>query len=327
MTASLLASGATINEINCLRKHTSVVKEANCQSRRPRHAHHPGPRRRHRQPAFDVIASGPTVPDQSTWRLAHCAALRTRIRAARRHCAAFAGRFRTATSRTRPNPMTCLCIQPDIGRRRQPRAATAAARRRIPGLQHTSPHYLPRRPARSPKSPQAWAARSRRSTAAAAAGLFYPRRRDHGHLGVTSAWAGRNQEPPYPPRSLCKISLGIVVVSLATDGTDGPTDSAGGIADAATVARGKDWAWTPNPLVPARRLPLPAPSTTCCSPAPPRPTSTTWCSSSSTKPKCSVNIICAVVILSRRRRIPCGRQQILPPLGRQNDRNPLRRGL
>jgi hydroxypyruvate reductase len=31
---------------------------------------------------------------------------------------------------------------------------------------------------------------------------------------------------------------GITVVSLATDGSDGPTDSAGGVADGTTVTRG-----------------------------------------------------------------------------------------
>ena len=30
----------------------------------------------------------------------------------------------------------------------------------------------------------------------------------------------------------------MTIVALATDGTDGPTDSAGGLADAKTVARG-----------------------------------------------------------------------------------------
>ena len=34
-------------------------------------------------------------------------------------------------------------------------------------------------------------------------------------------------------------SPGITIVALATDGTDGPTDSAGGIADAGTVSRGQ----------------------------------------------------------------------------------------
>ncbi|MCB0149457.1 MAG: glycerate-2-kinase family protein, partial [Caldilineaceae bacterium] len=67
MTDSLLACGATINEINCLRKHMSRVKG--------------GQLARAASPAalvtlvlsdvvgspLDVIASGPTVPDSSTW--------------------------------------------------------------------------------------------------------------------------------------------------------------------------------------------------------------------------------------------------------------------
>ncbi len=50
---------------------------------------------------------------------------------------------------------------------------------------------------------------------------------------------GRNQELALSAALALQDKPGIVVVSLATDGTDGPTDSAGGIADAATVARGK----------------------------------------------------------------------------------------
>src|SRR5438132_709679 len=65
---ALLACGATIQEINCLRKHCSAVKG--------------GQLARAVAPAtlvtlvlsdvvgspLDVIASGPTVPDNSTWR-------------------------------------------------------------------------------------------------------------------------------------------------------------------------------------------------------------------------------------------------------------------
>jgi hydroxypyruvate reductase len=68
LTSILLASGATINEINCLRKHLSLIKGGNLAG--------------HATPAFlstlilsdvvgdplDVIASGPTVPDRSTYR-------------------------------------------------------------------------------------------------------------------------------------------------------------------------------------------------------------------------------------------------------------------
>jgi hydroxypyruvate reductase len=67
LTAALLACGATIGEINCLRKHLSLIKG--------------GQLARAVYPArlvtlvlsdvvgspLDVIASGPTVPDPSTW--------------------------------------------------------------------------------------------------------------------------------------------------------------------------------------------------------------------------------------------------------------------
>ena len=66
-TSALLASGATINEVNCLRKHLSALKG--------------GQLARAVQPAalvalvlsdvvgspLDVIASGPTAPDSTTW--------------------------------------------------------------------------------------------------------------------------------------------------------------------------------------------------------------------------------------------------------------------
>jgi hydroxypyruvate reductase len=53
---------------------------------------------------------------------------------------------------------------------------------------------------------------------------------------------GRNQELALAAAlALARVPEGkrIVVASLATDGSDGPTDSAGGLVDAATVARGR----------------------------------------------------------------------------------------
>jgi hydroxypyruvate reductase len=53
---------------------------------------------------------------------------------------------------------------------------------------------------------------------------------------------GRNQELALAAAlALARAPEGgrIVIASLATDGSDGPTDSAGGLADAGTVARGR----------------------------------------------------------------------------------------
>ena len=53
---------------------------------------------------------------------------------------------------------------------------------------------------------------------------------------------GRNQELALAAGlALAQIPEGprIVLASLATDGSDGPTDSAGGLADSSSVARGE----------------------------------------------------------------------------------------
>jgi hydroxypyruvate reductase len=57
-------------------------------------------------------------------------------------------------------------------------------------------------------------------------------------LGATPGQGGRNQELALSAALALRDLDGITVVSLATDGTDGPTDSAGGIADGTTIRRG-----------------------------------------------------------------------------------------
>jgi hydroxypyruvate reductase len=58
-------------------------------------------------------------------------------------------------------------------------------------------------------------------------------------LGPSPGKGGRNQELALAAGVALDGTAGIIVVSLATDGTDGPTDSAGALADGATVARGR----------------------------------------------------------------------------------------
>jgi hydroxypyruvate reductase len=58
-------------------------------------------------------------------------------------------------------------------------------------------------------------------------------------LGPDAGMGGRNQELALAAALGLEGSQGITVVSLATDGSDGPTDSAGGMADGATAARGR----------------------------------------------------------------------------------------
>ena len=58
-------------------------------------------------------------------------------------------------------------------------------------------------------------------------------------LGDNPGQGGRNQEIALAAALALQHLPGLTVVSLATDGTDGPTDSAGGISNSSTVARGE----------------------------------------------------------------------------------------
>lgn len=51
---------------------------------------------------------------------------------------------------------------------------------------------------------------------------------------------GRNQEVALSAALAIQGMPGVVIASLATDGTDGPTDAAGGLVDGLTVARGQE---------------------------------------------------------------------------------------
>ncbi|MCB0186599.1 MAG: glycerate kinase, partial [Caldilineaceae bacterium] len=57
-------------------------------------------------------------------------------------------------------------------------------------------------------------------------------------LGTNPGKGGRNQELALAAALALQSLPGVTIVALATDGTDGPTDSAGSMADSGTVARG-----------------------------------------------------------------------------------------
>ena len=58
-------------------------------------------------------------------------------------------------------------------------------------------------------------------------------------LGANPGRGGRNQELALAAALALRNTPGVTIASLATDGSDGPTDSAGGLADSQTVARGE----------------------------------------------------------------------------------------
>lgn len=243
-TAALLASGAAIHEVNCLRKHLSAIKG--------------GQLARAVQPAtlvalvlsdvvgspLDVIASGPTVPDQSTWREAW--AVVERYGLAQRLPAAVIARLRAGLAGALPDtpkpedPLFANVQTAIVGDNRV--AALAACR------QATALGY------------HAQLLTTFLEGEAAAAGRFATALgrevQASGHpvpapaclvlggettvtLSPQPGHGGRNQELALAAALALEGVAGITVAALATDGTDGPTDSAGAIVDGGTVARGR----------------------------------------------------------------------------------------
>ena len=243
LTASLLACGATINEMNCLRKHCSGVKG--------------GQLARAVAPAtlltlvlsdvigspLDVIASGPTVPDSSTW--ADAWALVEKYDLSEKLPAAVIARLRAGLAGEIPDT-------PDAN---DPAFATSqtvvvadnflAAR-----AAHSKAQELGYNPLLLTTFLDGDAANAGRVLAALAkevqaSGNPIPAPaclilggETTVQLGSKPGKGGRNQELALAAGLALQGSQGVTVVSLATDGTDGPTDSAGAMADGATVERG-----------------------------------------------------------------------------------------
>jgi hydroxypyruvate reductase len=244
MTDALLASGATIQEINCLRKHCSAIKG--------------GQLARAVAPAtlitlalsdvvgspLDVIASGPTVPDGTTWADAWAivrryglenglpAAVLARLRAG------LAGAIQDTPKAGDPAfAQTQTLVIADN------RVAAKAACAKAESLGYQTlllTTFLEGEAAQVAKLAVALA----RETQTYSAPVAPPACLILGGettvtLGLNPGQGGRNQELALAAALALDGLPGITIVSLATDGTDGPTDSAGGIADGATVQRGR----------------------------------------------------------------------------------------
>ncbi len=245
MTDALLACGATINEINCLRKHTSAVKG--------------GQLARAAQPAalltlalsdvigspLDVIASGPTVPDDSTWADAWAtvqkydlaaalpAPVRTRLQAGqsgeipdtpKAHDPAFTNSRTLVVADNRTAANAALAKARELGYNPlllstfvEGEAAEVA--KLLVGLGREV--LASGQPVPAP----ACLVLGGETTVT---------------LGQSPGQGGRNQEIALAAALALQDLPRMTVVSLATDGTDGPTDSAGGFADSGTATRGHD---------------------------------------------------------------------------------------
>lgn len=240
LTGLLLESGATINEINAVRKHLSAFSGGRLVQAA--------------SPAtvlglivsdvvgdnLDVIASGPTVPDPSTF--ADCAAILDKFHLWPRVPAVIADHLRAGMAGGFPetpkpgDPVFDRVHTLIVASLSQALDAAAAEAGRM-GYEPTILRADMTGEARDCSAELVRIAReARRSLKPGDA----PRcLLAGGETTVTlkgSGLGGRNQEMALAGTILLEGEPGISMVCVGTDGTDGPTDAAGGFADSAAAA-------------------------------------------------------------------------------------------
>ncbi len=250
VTRLLLACGATIHEINAVRKHISQIKG--------------GQLARLASPAtlitlvlsdvvgdsLDVIASGPTVPDTSTF--ADCLEILRKYRlsdtvpvAIRRHLEA--GVAGAVPETPKPgDPVFSRTQTVIIGRNLQ--ALEAASR------QATALGYRPLILSSAIEGETREVARVHAGIAKEVLASGHPIRPpacilSGGETTVTlrgQGKGGRNQEFALALALDIDHMPGIAALSAGTDGTDGPTDAAGAFADWTTCARAEQHGLPPR---------------------------------------------------------------------------------
>lgn len=243
LTDQLLRSGATINAINAVRKHLSVIHGGRLAA-----AAHPA-----RVVALilsdvvdnplDVIASGPTVPDPTTYADALRAlddhGLRDSAPASiREHLKS--GAAGAEEESPKPGDARLADVRNVIiaDNAQAAEAAVRAARERGFDALHVT-------------SAVEGEAREFALTLAGTARDIARRGRPVGRPGCVvfggettvtvrgSGAGGRNQEMALAAAIALEGTPRAAVMALATDGTDGPTNAAGGLVDGGTVARAR----------------------------------------------------------------------------------------
>jgi hydroxypyruvate reductase len=243
MTRLLLAAGATINQLNAVRKHCSLLKGGQL-------ARAAAPARVHALllsdvigDPLDVIASGPTAPDVSTF--AEALAILDRFALTARAPAAVVERLRRgargeiAETPKPDDPVFDLVTNTVIGNNA---LVVDAAAERARALGYT-PHVLTRalegeaREVARTLVDLARQVRAGRGPVAAPACLIAG-----GETTVTVRGAGsggRCQEWALAAAIALEGTDGIVALAAGTDGTDGPTAAAGALADRESAGRAR----------------------------------------------------------------------------------------
>ena len=241
LTSALLACGATINEINCLRKHLDTIKG--------------GGLARLAAPAalatlilsdvvgnpLDVIASGPTVADPSSfaeaWAILGNYGLQAQAPAAVR-ARLEQGRAGQIAETPKPGDPLFARVRNLLVGSNQQAAAAALAAARVHGLNGLLLTSYAQGEARVVGGLLAAVARE---IAASGQPLARPACLIiGGETTVTLRGAGkggRNQELALAAVGELAGLADVALVALATDGSDGPTDAAGAVVTGASLAR------------------------------------------------------------------------------------------
>jgi glycerate 2-kinase len=236
VTRRLLAAGASINELNAVRKHLSLLKG--------------GQLARAAAPArvltlllsdvigdpLDVIASGPTAPDPTTFADALDVlarrAVRDRVAPGVIERLTAGARGEIAETPKPGDPIFAGVTHVIVGNNRLVVDAAAAAAERVgcaPRIATTALEGEAREAARA----MVEQARSLPAGSCLIAG---------GETTVTVKGAGRGgrcQEFALAAAVALEGRDDLVVLAAGTDGTDGPTDAAGALVDGETLARGR----------------------------------------------------------------------------------------
>ncbi|MSS70038.1 MAG: glycerate kinase [Candidatus Latescibacteria bacterium] len=242
-TRQLLACGATINELNAVRKHLSKVKG--------------GQLARIAFPAtlvslvlsdvigdpLDVIASGPTAPDESTF--GHCLEILRKYEVQDRIPKGVMERLQGGSEgkvQETPKPgdsVLSRCRNLIVGSNR---LAVAAAREKAEALGYRTLMLSTRVQGEAREVAKVFAAIGKEIRTTGAPIPTPACVICGGETTVTlrgKGKGGRNQEIALSAAMEIEGWSGLVIFSGGTDGTDGPTDAAGAVADGETVARAR----------------------------------------------------------------------------------------
>ncbi|HEX8681521.1 MAG TPA: glycerate kinase [Ardenticatenaceae bacterium] len=249
-TVAMLRSGATINEMNVIRKHLSRVKG--------------GQLAKAIAPAtlitfalsdvvgspLDAIASGPTVPDRSTWEEVEKMVVRRNLsdslprRVQERIDAGLSGEIAETPKASDPVFESSQVILVGDNAIAAQAACGEAERRGYHGTILTT--FLEGEAREVAKVAVALGREVQafgRPVAAPACLIF------GGETTVTlrgNGKGGRNQELALAAALSLENTTGITLGTLATDGSDGPTDGAGAIVDGTTAGRARAQGMRPN---------------------------------------------------------------------------------